>query len=216
MTTPTAADPLSPATTLEGIHVRLEPLSASHVPALLGAASVSRDTYQWTHVPSTEAAMEAYVTDALRLAGLGQAVPFATRLRASGRVVGTTRFATFEFNSWPEGHPLAPPPGCPDVVEIGWTWLAADVQRTAVNTEAKLLMLTHAFETWSVKALRLKTDRRNERSRNAILRLGASFDGIVRAHSLGVDDTLRDSAYFSILATEWPSVRANLQQRLAR
>jgi RimJ/RimL family protein N-acetyltransferase len=160
--------------------------------------------------------MRDYVAEALRLAALRQAMPFATTLADSGRVVGTTRFATFEFHAWPEGHPLAPAPGLPDVVEVGWTWLAADVQRTAVNTEAKLLMLGHAFETWRVKAVRLKTDRRNERSRNAIARLGASFDGIVRAHSAGADGTLRDSAYFSILATEWPVVRHNLRERLTR
>ena len=215
MTAIPAADPLSPNITLEGRAVRLEPLALAHVSALVEAANVSRDTYQWTFVPSDEPGMIAYVAEAVRLADLRQAVAFATVLRDTGRIVGSTRFATFEFHPWPTGHPLAPAPGLPDVVEIGWTWLAADVQRTRVNTEAKVLMLSHAFETWRVKALRLKTDRRNERSRNAILRLGARFDGIIRAHSIGSDGTLRDSAYFSILAEEWPVVRENLQSRLA-
>ena len=214
MTAPTLADPLSPDVFLEGRFVRLEPLALTHVPALVTAANVSRDTYEWTVVPADEETMTAYVREALRLADLRQAVPFATVARDTGRVLGSTRFATFETNAWPADHPLAPAPGLPAVVEIGWTWLAGDVQRTPINTEAKLLMLTHAFETWRVKALRLKTDRRNERSRSAILRLGARFDGIIRAHSIGADGTLRDSAYFSILAEEWPAVRENLEARL--
>lgn len=215
MTTLPVADPLNPSLCLEGRVVRLVSLAHAHVPALLEAASVSRDTYQWTTVPATESEMRAYVEEAVRLAGERQAVPFATTLRDSGRVVGTTRFATFEFHPWRAGHPMAPPPGFPDVVEIGWTWLAADVQRTAVNTEAKLLMLMHAFEMWHVKAVRLKTDRRNERSRNAILRLGAQFDGVIRAHSPGADGALRDSAYFSLLREEWPAAKARLTERLA-
>jgi RimJ/RimL family protein N-acetyltransferase len=215
MSTIPIAGPLNPSPSLEGRAVRLVSLARAHIPALLEAASVSRDTYQWTTVPATDPEMRAYVEEALRLAGERQAVPFAATLRDTGRVVGTTRFAAFEFHPWPAGHPMAPPPGLPDVVEIGWTWLAADVQRTAVNTEAKLLMLTHAFETWGVKAVRLKTDRRNERSRSAILRLGAQFDGIIRAHSPGSDGTLRDSAYFSLLRQEWPPAKARLIERLA-
>lgn len=216
MTTLVSTDPLSPDITLEGQVVRLAPLALGHVTGLLQAASISRDSYQWTAVPATEAAMRDYVEAALRLAAQRQAVPFATTVRDSGRIVGTTRLATFEFHQWSEGSPFAPAPGLPDVVEIGWTWLAADVQRTAVNTEAKLLMLRHAFESWGVKAVRLKTDRRNERSWNAILRLGAKFDGIIRAHSPGADGLMRDSAYFSILADEWPWVRSGLEARLAR
>jgi RimJ/RimL family protein N-acetyltransferase len=216
MTSPTAADPMAPDVTLEGDVVRLVPISLEHVPALLAAALVSRENYQWTPVPETLEAMTTYVGNAIERAARRQVVAFATTLRASGRIVGSTRFATFEFHDWPEDSPLAQPPGVPDVVEIGWTWLAGDVQRTAVNTEAKLLMLTHAFETWGVKAVRLKTDRRNERSWNAILRIGATFDGVIRAHSPGVDGTLRDSAYFSIVAEEWPAVRDALQRKLGR
>ena len=217
MTAPaTPADPLAPDVTLEGNVVRLVPLARDHVPALLEAALVSRDNYQWTPVPSTLEGMTTYVENAIHRAADRGVVAFATTLRESGRVVGSTRFATFEFHAWPEGSPLAPAPGLPDVVEIGWTWLAGDVQRTAANTEAKLLMLTHAFETWQVKAVRLKTDVRNERSRNAILRIGARFDGILPAHSAGADGSLRDSAYFSILAGDWPEVRAGLQAKLAR
>lgn len=216
MTAPTAADPLAPDITLEGSVVRLVPLTLEHVPALFEAAHVSRENYQWTPVPATLEDMSTYVQNAIDRAAAREVVAFATTLRESGRVVGSTRFATFEFHQWPEGSRLAPAPGLPDVVEIGWTWLAGDMQRTAVNTEAKLVMLTHAFETWHAKAVRLKTDVRNERSRNAILRIGARFDGMLRAHSSGADGTLRDSAYFSIVAGDWPEVRAGLEAKLAR
>ena len=158
--------------------------------------------------------MEQYVAQALDLAARRQAVPFVTRLASDGRVVGTTRFATFEFHPWPQSSPHARAAGEPDVVEIGWTWLAASAQRTPVNTEAKLLMLRHAFETWRVRCVRLKTDRRNERSRAAIERIGGKFDGVIRAHSPGADGTMRDSAYFSILDSEWPEVEARLRARL--
>lgn len=216
MTATASADAMTPNVTLEGRVVRLVPLALGQVPALLEAAVISRENYQWTPVPGTLEEMTAYVDNAIERAAARQVVAFATTLRESGRAVGSTRFAAFEFHLWPAGSPLAPPTGLPDVVEIGWTWLAHDVQRTAVNTEAKLLMLTHAFETWNVKAVRLKTDSRNERSRNAILRIGAQFDGILRAHSPGADGALRDSAYFSIVADDWPRVRDGLEAKLAR
>ena len=101
-------------------------------------------------------------------------------------------------------------------MEIGWTWLASSVQRTPVNTEAKYLMLGHAFETWRVHVLRLKTDRRNERSRAAIQRIGAAFDGVVRAAQAGSDGALRDTACYSMLEAEWPAAKAALEARLAR
>jgi RimJ/RimL family protein N-acetyltransferase len=216
MTATTAADPMAPDITFEGRVVRLVPIAADHVPALLEAALVDRTNYQWTPVPGTLDGMTTYVQNAIDRAARREVVAFVTMLRESGRVVGSTRFATYEFHPWPEGSELAPSPGIPDVVEIGWTWLAGDVQRTAVNTEAKLLMLTHAFETWGVKAVRLKTDRRNERSRNAILRIGAKFDGIIRAHTAGIDGTVRDSAYYSFVAAEWPEAKAALEAKLAR
>jgi RimJ/RimL family protein N-acetyltransferase len=142
-------------------------------------------------------------------------MPFATVDRESGRVVGSTRFGNIEFWPWPPGHPLQRGEEVPDVVEIGWTWLAADVQRTAINTEAKLLMLAHAFDRWRVHRVSLMTDARNERSRAAILRLGARFDGVVRAQRPAADGGIRDTACFSILDREWPDVRANLERRLS-
>lgn len=200
--------------TLSGRFVRLEPLALEHLDALVAAATEDRSTYQWTTVPADQASMREYVLAALDLANRREAVPFVTRLAESGRIVGSTRFANFEQHPWPEGHPLYRAGGGPDAVEIGWTWLAASAQRTAVNTEAKWLMLGHAFGAWGAQCVRLKTDRRNERSRAAIERIGGKFDGTIRAHSPGADGTLRDSAYFSILRTEWPEVDARLRERL--
>lgn len=137
---------------------------------------------------------------------MGLAVPFATRDLARDRVVGSTRF--LDLDRWD------PAAAAPTVVEIGATWLARSAQRTAVNTEAKLLMLTHAFDVWRVRRVSFKTDARNERSRRAIERLGARFEGVRRAHMLAADGAARDSVYFSIVAAEWPAVKRRLEQRL--
>src|SRR5262245_14640652 len=201
---------------LEGAHVRLEPLSMDHIGRLLEAARGPRATYAFTTVPDTEEGMAQYVATALEQQVARKAVPFATVDRERSRVVGSTRFGNIEFWPWPRGNPFQRGEEVPDVVEIGWTWLAADVQRTAVNTEAKLLMLAHAFDRWRVHRVSLMTDARNERSRSAILRLGARFDGVVRAQRLGADGTIRDTACFSILDREWPDVCANLEGRLAQ
>ncbi len=201
---------------LKGAHARVEPLSIDHVGGLVAAARGPRETYRFTTVPDTEAEMGRYVAAALEQQAARRALPFATMDAASGRVVGSTRFGNIEFWPWPPGNALQRGEEVPDVVEIGWTWLTADVQRTAINTEAKLLMLTHAFERWRVHRVSLMTDSRNERSRAAILRLGARFDGVVRAQRVAADGTIRDTACFSILDREWPDVRANLEARLAR
>ncbi len=200
--------------TLEGRFVRLEPLSLAHAGALLAAANGPRDTYAWTWVPAIAGEMEKYVQTALDEHVSGLSLPFATVERASGTVVGATRFGNIEFWTWPETSQYRRSTGLPDVVEIGWTWLAARAQRTPINTEAKLLMLTHAFETWRVHRVTLKTDARNERSRRAIERLGARHDGVLRAHMPASDDSIRDTAYYSIVAAEWPAVKAGLRSRL--
>lgn len=202
--------------TLEGRFVRLEPLELKHIPALVLAASEQRETYGWTYVPDGTEAMTEYVTTAIDLRSQRQAIPFATIERASGRVIGSTRFAMFEHFAWPPGNDSQRGVEYPDGAEIGWTWLASSVQRTPVNTEAKYLMLGHAFETWRVHVLRLKTDRRNERSRAAIQRIGAAFDGVVRAAQAGSDGALRDTACYSMLEAEWPAAKAALEARLAR
>jgi RimJ/RimL family protein N-acetyltransferase len=209
--------PVLPPVTLAGRHVRLEPLSPTHVPGLLAAAtSGSRETYAFTGVPATEAGMTAYVAEALRLHGEGRALPFATIDAATSRVVGATRYLNVEFWAWPPGSPFQRGEDVPDVVEIGATWLAPDAQRTAINTEAKLLMLTHAFEVWRVHRVSLVTDSRNTRSRNAILRLGARFDGVLRGARVAFDGAIRHTAAYSVLEDEWPEVKSGLEAKLRR
>ncbi|MBK6563079.1 GNAT family protein [Candidatus Amarobacter glycogenicus] len=214
MTALATLQPVQPVT-LEGEHVRLEPLSMAHVDALVAASSEDRSNYQWTFVPEGEDATCEYVSAALELAARSAAVPFATVHRATGRVVGSTRFANFEFLGWPPSSPHYRGEGVPDGVEIGWTWLAASVQRTPVNTEAKWLMLRHAFASWGVRVVRLNTDRRNVRSRAAIERIGGRLDGVIRANRAASDGAVRDTATYSIIESEWPAADAALRARLA-
>ena len=155
--------------------------------------------------------MTAYVKSALEAREQGSAVPFATVSGVTGEVVGSTRFGNIERWAWSAENPFKKTDGSPDAAEIGWTWLATSAQRTGINTAAKYLMLEHAFETWHVRRMTLKTDARNAQSRNAILRIGAQFDGILRAHVPASDGGIRDSAMFSILASEWESVKARLE-----
>ena len=200
---------------LEGRYVRLEPLTRAHVKPLFAAAtSGSRESFAYTSVAATEAAMSRWVDEALAAHAAAHALPFAVVARADDRVVGSTRFGNVEFWSWPAGSPNQRGEALPDAVEIGWTWYAPDAQRTGINTEAKLLMLTHAFETWRVHCVRLKTDARNERSRNAILRIGARLDGVLRGQTVAADGTVRDSAFYSIRDAEWPEVKEHLRSRL--
>jgi RimJ/RimL family protein N-acetyltransferase len=199
--------------TLAGRHVRLEPLALDHVPALVAAADESRASYLYSIVPDGEAAMRAYVEAALEARAAGDQLPFATLRTSDGRVIGTTRFADLTPWTWPPGS-TRQRQDHPDVTEIGHTWLAASAQRTGANTEAKSLMLGHAFEAWEVHLVRLRTDRRNLRSRTAIERLGARFEGVRRADRPGVDGTVRDSAFYSITRAEWPAVRERLGRLL--
>ena len=200
--------------TLEGRFVRLEPLGVEHVAGLALAASGPRETYGWTFVPDGEAAVRGYVEAALRDQEAGRALPFVTIERNTGRIVGSTRFGNIEYWTWPDGNPNQRGAQLPDAVEIGWTWLAHEAQRSAINTEAKLLMLRHAFETWRVHRVRLMTDERNSRSRAAIERIGGKLDGILRAHTPGADGAVRDSAVYSIVESEWPEAKERLQARL--
>jgi RimJ/RimL family protein N-acetyltransferase len=186
--------------TLEGAHVRLEPLGLPHLDALT-AAGADPELWRWTlSDAATPERMRAYVEDALADRARGEALPFATVDRATGTVAGSTRFGN-----------VAPAHGR---VEIGWTWLARPWQRTALNTEAKLLMLGHAFDAWGLGRVELKTDALNARSRAAILRLGATEEGTLRHHMTTASGRRRDTVYFSILAAEWPGVRARLTERL--
>jgi RimJ/RimL family protein N-acetyltransferase len=205
-----AAQPL-----LHGTHVRLEPLARAHIAGLVTAAGRDLALYQWSAVPQGTAQMTRYVESALAAREAGTAQPFATVRIADGAVIGSTRFFDIERWPWPSGHPDAGRSG-PDGCEIGYTWLAAAAMRTAANTEAKLLMLTHAFDEWGVRRVCFHTDVRNERSRAALARIGAQFEGVLRAHRLAADLTARDSARFSIVAAEWPGVKEHLRVRLTR
>jgi RimJ/RimL family protein N-acetyltransferase len=199
---------------LQGTHVRLEPLERTHIPGLVAAAGRDLALYQWSAVPQGTAEMARYVESALAGREAGTALPFATVRIADGAVIGSSRFFDIERWSWPPGHTGAARSG-PDGCEIGYTWLAASAMRTAANTEAKLLMLTHAFEEWEVRRVCFHTDVRNERSRAALTRIGARFEGVLRAHRLASDLTARDSARFSIVAAEWAGVKQRLRERLA-
>ncbi len=188
--------------TLEGDVVRLEPLARGHVPAVLRAGA---DPELWRLTTSriaSEADASAYVEAALDARDAGTALPFATVLRASGEAIGSTRFANFDAAN--------------RRVEIGWTWIAPAWQRTAVNTEAKYLMLRHAFETLGLIRVELKTDLLNTRSQRAMERIGATREGVLRSHMIVHDERVRDTVYYSIIAPEWPRVKAALEEKLAR
>jgi RimJ/RimL family protein N-acetyltransferase len=194
---------------LPGALVRLEPLSPAHRADLAAAGEEERGSFAFTQVPrATE--VDAYLAAHFERADQGRMVPFAQVRLADGRAVGCTSY--FEPRYWP---------GRPDLcaVEIGWTWLAASAQRSGINTEAKLLLLEYAFGTLNVARVDFKTDARNDRSRRALAGIGATFEGVLRSWSpsraQGEEGRMRDSAMFSILATEWPRVRDQLRSRLA-
>jgi RimJ/RimL family protein N-acetyltransferase len=198
---------------LEGEVVRLEPLEPRHATGLAKAA-VDRASYGYTWVPAGAQAALEYIAEALRERDRGAAVPFAVVLRDAEFVVGTTRFLDLQVFET-SGVRLPVPGERPTVAEIGSTWYAAAAQRTAVNTECKLLLLGYAFEEWGVLRVTLKTDARNARSRAAIERIGAAFEGVRRVHIPASDGTLRDTAYYSIIRDEWPPIRARLVERMS-
>ena len=186
--------------TLEGSHVRLEPLSLDHH-ADLCAVGLEEELWRW--IPNqvrTAADMRGYIELALRAQADSSALPFATIDRASGRAIGSTRYGNIDRAN--------------RRVEIGWTWIGRAWQRTAVNTEAKYLMLRHAFETLGANRVELKTDSLNERSRRAILRLGAVEEGTFRKHMVTESGRIRHTVYFSIIDEEWPAVKARLEGML--
>ncbi|MCI1729237.1 MAG: GNAT family N-acetyltransferase [Chiayiivirga sp.] len=185
---------------LRGRHVRLEPLAREHADGLRVAAADGELWKLWfTSVPSPENT-EAYIDTALALQAEGRALPFVVR-DADGAIVGSTRYGNVEA-----AHHR---------VEIGWTWYAQRVQRTALNTEAKRLLLAHAFERMDCIAVEFRTHWHNHRSRAAIARLGAKQDGVLRNHMIMPDGGVRDTVVFSIIASEWPAVKQGLDYRLA-
>jgi N-acetyltransferase len=188
--------------TLEGLMVRLEPLALSHHAALC-EAGLDFDLWRWTtQNVRTPEDMRAYLEQALSEQARGTALPFATIDRASGKAIGSTRYLNID----PANLRL----------EIGATWLAKKWQRTGANTEAKYLMLRHAFDKLGCIRVELKTDSLNQQSREAILHLGAKEEGMLRNHMLTWSGRIRHTIYYSILDSEWPEVKARLERKLAR
>jgi N-acetyltransferase len=185
---------------LEGRYVRLEPLSAEHNEAL-AEIGLDEDLWKWIPTPvRTLEEMRAYVQTALGEQANGSALPFALIERASGGTIGSTRYGNIERAHYR--------------LEIGWTWVARQWQRSAINTEAKYLLLRHAFETLKCIRVELKTDSLNDRSRTAILRIGAREEGTFRNHMITASGRIRHTVYFSILDSEWPDVKARLESKL--
>ncbi len=198
---------------LTGSFIRLEPLSPAHADGLVAASSGDPLLYQWSAVPIGRDAVHRYIQTALALREAGTALAFATIRIEDNTVIGSTRFLDIERFAWLPGHPRHARE-LPEVCEIGYTWLSHGAIRTAANTEAKLLMLTHAFEVWQMLRVCLHTDARNKRSQAAIERIGGKLEGVLRAHRMGADFTARDSWRYSIVAAEWPEVKARLTERL--
>ena len=198
----TASAPRLEPVTLEGSIVRLEPLSLDHVPAL---AEVALDAviWRWTIArPTSEAELRAWAETTIAARAAGTELAFATIDRVSGRPIGSSRYMNIALD-----HRR---------IEIGWTWVGTAFQRTGANREAKLLMLGHAFDTLGCRRVEFKTDALNEKSRTALLGIGAQFEGIFRNHMVMPDGRMRDSAYYSVIDSEWPAVRAALEAGLRR
>ncbi|WP_282783763.1 GNAT family protein [Nocardia sp. CC201C] len=207
---------------LDGRVVRLEPLAPQHAPGIAEAAADNRDDFAFTPVPHGVDEAIDYIAQAVAGHAAGTSLAFAIVAPGTGRVLGSTRFTRFDYWQgpvvWPLVHGL--PPGdpllaIPDAAEIGNTWLAPDARGAGINLESKLLLLAHAFEVWRVRRIALRADMRNLRSRMAIERLGATSDGVRRAHSRGLDGEVRSTAFYSILDEEWPLVRATIERQLA-
>lgn len=197
------------APVLTGELVRLEPLDHRHAAELAVAAEEDRGSYAFTWVPRADQ-VGAYIDAQLARAATGMLAPYAQISMATGRAVGATAY--WEPRSWLTDDQL-------DAIEVGFTWLARSVQGTGINTEAKLLLFRHAFEEWRVSRVDLKTDARNDRSRAAIQRVGARFEGVLRNWSRswapGEEGRLRDSAIYSITAEEWAECRVRLEERVS-
>jgi RimJ/RimL family protein N-acetyltransferase len=188
--------------TLEGKRVRLEPMRADHLDALTAAGAFDV-LWKWTgNKATTRDDMKEYMDTALKEAAAGVSLPFVTIDSKSGRVIGSTRFGNIDRAN--------------RRVEIGWTWITPEFQRTYVNSEAKYLMMRHAFEVWNCMRVELKTDVLNEKSRNAMLRMGAKEEGVLRKHSVTYSGRIRDTIYYSVLDDEWPAVREGLLKSVER
>jgi N-acetyltransferase len=200
MSTNMSSEMIVAPVTLEGRHVRLEPLSQEHQ-AGLSAIGLDEELWRWIPIPVRSAEeMAAYIETALAEQARGVSLPFALIEKSSGRAIGCTRYGNIDRTH--------------HRVEIGWTWVAREWQRTGVNTEAKYLLLRHAFETLGCMRVELKTDSLNEKSRAAILRIGAREEGTFRNHMITASGRIRHTVYFSILDSEWETVKARLQNMM--
>ncbi len=203
MTTVTRAGfwiPLDPLIVLEGEKVRMEPLTLEHLPALY-EIGLHDELWKWTNaICTTKPALRAYIEEAIVSREQGSAAPFITFDRVTNRIVGSSRFGNIDSRN--------------RRVEIGWTWITPSAQRSHVNSAAKLLMLTYAFEQLGCIRVELKTDALNMKSRNAMLRLGCTEDGTFRNHMITDAGRLRDTAYFSIVVEDWPPIRERLASSL--
>lgn len=208
---------------LAGRFVRLEPLAPHHAPGLAEATRGTRDDFAFTPVPNGLDEAIDYIAAAVAGHAAGTSLAFAIIAAASGRVLGSTRFTRFDYwqgpvvwplvHGLPSGDPLL---ATPDAAEIGNTWLSPEARGAGINLESKLLLLAHAFEVWRVRRIAMRADVRNHRSRMAIERLGATSDGVRRAHSRGLDGAVRSTAFYSILDEEWPTVRATIEGQMSR
>ena len=199
---PTTLEPWVSPVTLEGSRVRLEPLDERHFEDLV-RVGMDNSIWRWiTGLPMDERGLRAWFDQTRANAETGSEVPFATIDRESDKAIGSTRFMTIT----PEHRRL----------EIGWTWVGTTYQRTGANREAKFLQLKHAFETLDAERVEFKTHARNEKSRAALVGIGATFEGVLRHHTIMPDGSNRDSAFYSVLAAEWPDVKAGLEALLAR
>jgi len=200
---------------LPGKKIRLEPLEIRHIDDLAAASAVDPTLYQWSPVPQGKVDTTNYVGAALAARDAGTALPFAIIGADDGTVIGSTRFFDLERWAWPPGHALHDR-STPDACEIGYTWFTRAAIRTGANTEAKFLMLCHAFEEWQSLRVCFHTDARNQRSRTALERIGGQFEGILRSHRMAADFIARDSVRYSIISSEWPAVKQRLVRLMDR
>ncbi len=192
--------PVDPLVVLENDKIRMEPLTLNHLLAL-NEIGLHEELWRWTNaICTTEFALREYIEEAVRSRDHGTAVPFVTFDKITNRVVGSSRFGSIDSRN--------------RRVEIGWTWITPSAQRSHVNSAAKLLMLTHAFEVLGCIRVELKTDALNMKSRNAMLRLGCTEEGTFRNHMITDAGRIRDTVYFSILAEDWPPIRERLTSSL--
>jgi RimJ/RimL family protein N-acetyltransferase len=200
---------------LHGNYINLEPMEGGHAEGLVSASVPDNSLYQWSPVPNGKEEVIKYIQTAIDLREAGSALPFVIIRVEDGAIIGSTRLWNLERWAWKPGH-IRYGLGYPDACEIGYTWLNRSAIRSPANTESKLLLLKLAFEKWNAFSVCLHSDSRNSRSRAAIERIGAKFEGILRAHRLAVDNIPRDSARYSIIASEWPFVKMHLEKLLER